>query len=48
MICGCGFVLWCAVGLFCGVVSTVIVPCFVMLWDFFFFFYGGGGGCGCG
>ena len=25
-------------GLFCGVLLTMVVPCFVVLWVFFFFF----------
>ena len=45
------------VGLFCGAVLAVVMPCFVVLWVFFFFsllwIAGGGGcycrcGCGCG
>ena len=31
----CDFV---AIGLFCGAVLAVVVPCFVVLWVFFFFF----------
>ena len=39
------------VGLFCGAVLAVVVPCFVVLWVFFFslLWTGGvGGGCGYG
>ena len=37
------------VGLFCGVLLTLVVLCFVVLWVFFFFFLlWTGGGCGCG
>jgi len=37
VICGRGFVLWCAVGLFCGAVLAAVVSCFVVLWVCLFF-----------
>ena len=47
---GCGFVLWCAMGLFCGAILVVVVSHFLFIylfcliwveekvWFFFFFF----------
>ena len=54
MVCGCGFVLWCSVGLFyCGY-GFVGGGCAVLVmlcwhWIVFFFFFGSATGvCGCG
>ena len=39
MICGCGFVLWCSVGLFYGGCGFVGGGCVVLALDCFFFFF---------
>ena len=47
VICGCGFVLWCVVGLFCGAVLVMVVLCFMVLWVFIFIFIFIFSYCGC-
>ena len=48
MICGCGFVLWCSVGLFYGGCGFVGGGCAVLVLDCVFFFGLATRVCGCG